>query len=189
MMVGVFQKDRASFSTSNHVANGPTRSFFRFWFFSSGVCNICNSSVQFSIRCNSRPAPPYIRFASLQSRIGKRVIDTFYILPAARLETSVLLRFEVPTKDHSHENSGEEVMPAPQIFTRSDASLELARYLDFPLWAGYYVGSAVPRVVRDPFYDWFAKNRYSNFGRTDLCQIPPPGIVDRFLDWQEQPED
>lgn len=83
------------------------------------------------------------------------MIDTFHILPAARLETSVLLRFDVPTKDNK-ENSREEheAVPAPQIFTRSDASLELARYLDFPLWAGYYVGSAVPRVVRDPLYDW-----------------------------------
>lgn len=84
------------------------------------------------------------------------MIDTFHILPARRLETSVLLRFDVPTKDHNKENSGEEheAMPAPQIFTRSDASLELARYLDFPWWAGYYVGSAVPRAVRDLFYDW-----------------------------------
>ncbi|RUP49694.1 hypothetical protein BC936DRAFT_141786 [Jimgerdemannia flammicorona] len=146
-----------------------------------GVCNVCNSSVQFAVRHNSRPAPPYIHFASLQSRIGKRIIETFHISAAGRLETSVLLRFDVSSKSCDADDSEDDALLVPQIFTRSDASLHLARYLDFPMWVGYYAGLAVPKAVRDPFYDWFAKNRYANFGRTDLCQIPPPSKMTALL--------
>lgn len=49
------------------------------------------------------------------------------------------------------------------------------------LWAAA-AGRLVPVSIRDAIYDTIAESRYSVFGRTDACQLPPPGLTERFLD-------
>jgi len=44
----------------------------------------------------------------------------------------------------------------------------------------------VPAWLRNPVYDIVAAHRYQWFGRTDSCQIPSPGLRDRFLDWEDR---
>jgi len=40
----------------------------------------------------------------------------------------------------------------------------------------------VPRPLADWLYDRIALNRYTLFGRTDRCMIPPPEWRARFID-------
>ena len=40
----------------------------------------------------------------------------------------------------------------------------------------------MPRVLRDPVYDFVARHRYRWFGRRDACLIPTPELRNRFLD-------
>jgi len=35
--------------------------------------------------------------------------------------------------------------------------------------------------VRDPLYDWVARNRYRWFGKYDSCPLPSPDQRARFL--------
>ncbi len=45
-------------------------------------------------------------------------------------------------------------------------------------------GGLVPRPLADMLYRAVARNRYRIFGRFDVCQLPPPGWRERFLDQQ-----
>ena len=66
--------------------------------------------------------------------------------------------------------------------------LRLARRLRFP-WPALALALVVPRPLRDAAYRLFARNRYRWFGRTDACEIPPPGLEARMLDAHEIPLD
>ncbi|CAB4424734.1 unnamed protein product [Rhizophagus irregularis] len=121
-----------------------------------GVCNICNSSVQFSMKRNNKP--PIIHYASLQSKLD--------------YSTDEIINTEL------------SLLPQPELLMKSDASLELVRYLDYP-WPITYILKIFPKTFRDGVYDWWARNRYQNFGKTDSCQAPIPEWKERILDWKE----
>ena len=67
-----------------------------------------------------------------------------------------------------------------KLFTRSDAALKVARRLDgiVSLLNGFII---VPRFIRNPVYDFIARNRYKWFGKRQECMVPEPGVADRFL--------
>jgi predicted DCC family thiol-disulfide oxidoreductase YuxK len=48
-------------------------------------------------------------------------------------------------------------------------------------WPALYALIAVPRPVRDFFYDWFARRRYRWFGKGEECMVPSPEVRERFL--------
>jgi predicted DCC family thiol-disulfide oxidoreductase YuxK len=123
-----------------------------------GVCNLCVGGVRFVI---ARDASARVRFASMQSPIGQRLLARCG-LPVDEFRTFVLLE-------------------AGMHFTRSTAALRVARYLD-GLWPWMYALIVVPRPVRDAVYDWVARNRYRWFGRRNACVIPDPRLRDRFID-------
>jgi predicted DCC family thiol-disulfide oxidoreductase YuxK len=39
----------------------------------------------------------------------------------------------------------------------------------------------IPRFLRDPIYDFIAKNRYRWFGKKDTCMMPDKKIGHLFL--------
>jgi predicted DCC family thiol-disulfide oxidoreductase YuxK len=123
-----------------------------------GVCNLCNRSVQFVIQ---RDAHHRFSFASLQSDFGQRQLRQMGLPPGAR--HSVLL-----IKD-------------TRLFEKSDAALEIARYLSGG-WPLLYAGKLVPRFLRDGLYDWVARHRYRWFGKREECMLPRPEWRARFLD-------
>jgi predicted DCC family thiol-disulfide oxidoreductase YuxK len=122
-----------------------------------GVCNFCNSSVNFII---DHDPQDYFRFAPLQSDVGQ----------------AELLRLGLPTQDFDSliliENG--------QAYTRSTAALKIASHLQ-GLWSWSRVLLLVPTFVRDPFYRIIAKNRYRWFGKSDQCRMPTPAYRARFL--------
>ena len=59
-----------------------------------------------------------------------------------------------------------------KAFVKSDAYIEVARRLG-GIWALITLMRFVPKAIRDPLYDWKARNRYNWFGKTDYCKLLP----------------
>jgi predicted DCC family thiol-disulfide oxidoreductase YuxK len=135
-----------------------------------GVCNLCNSSVQF-ILDHERDQPPHLRFAPLQSEAGLRLLEGAFGKEGAR---------EI-------RESGAGGSPDTLVFiedhrgvTRSSAVLRIARYLRAP-WRWSAVLVVVPSILRDLVYRFVAKNRYRWFGKSETCRVPTPELRRRFL--------
>lgn len=124
-----------------------------------GVCNFCNSSVQFII---DRDPTQNFRFASLQSTVGQNLLRVHGLDPN-QLSTMVLLQ-------------------EGKAFTRSTAALRIARGLRQP-WPWLYGLVLFPRFLRDAAYSWFAARRYQWFGKSEACRLPTPEFRSRFLDY------
>jgi len=123
-----------------------------------GVCNLCNSSVQFVLDRNKKEN---IQFASLQSDFGQKMLSEIN-LPADYTSSLVLIE-------------------EGKSYVKSDAALQLAKHLN-GLWKIGSVLMFFPKFIRNPVYDWIAKNRYKWFGKKEVCWIPETKWQPRFLD-------
>jgi predicted DCC family thiol-disulfide oxidoreductase YuxK len=122
-----------------------------------GVCNLCNSSVDFIIR---RDKKGVFKFASLQSTLGQQVLEKFQ-LSQDSFSSVILLK------------NG-------KIYQKSTAALLIAHELS-GVWALLYGFMLVPALIRNAVYDWIARNRYRWFGKKETCRLPTPGEKSRFL--------
>jgi len=122
-----------------------------------GICNFCNSSVNFIIKRNRKKD---IRFAALQSDAGRQLLSQ-YQLPVREMESIVFI-----------ENG--------KAYVRSTAALRISRHLNaaWPLCYGFII---IPRFIRDAVYNWIAANRYKWFGVQEQCMLPTPDVRERFL--------
>ena len=124
--------------------------------FFDGVCNLCNSSVQFVIR---KDKDNRFRFASLQSQAGQEVLQQ-YNLSQSDFNSFILLE-------------------EGKLFTRSTAALKVLSQLRGWRWSRAL--QWVPRFLRDGVYNFIARNRYKWFGRQESCMLPSPDLVSKFL--------
>ncbi len=124
-----------------------------------GVCNLCNSSVQFVIK---RDKKDIFRFSSLQSAAGQKLAKERGI-NTTEIDSIILIE--------------------PQIayYTKSDAALMIAKSLSGG-WSILGIFMGLPKGFRDTIYDWVARNRYQWFGRKDNCMIPTKAEKGKFLD-------
>jgi predicted DCC family thiol-disulfide oxidoreductase YuxK len=122
-----------------------------------GVCNLCNGFVNFVI---DRDSQNHFKFAPLQSPAGQKVLQDFN-LQTTDFQTVILLKDD-------------------KVLKKSDAVLEIAKYLDGPLRFLQYT-KIIPRFLRDLVYDFVAANRYRFFGKQDTCRIPTPELKAKFL--------
>ena len=122
-----------------------------------GVCNLCNSSVQYVIK-HDRDA--LFRFASLQGETGQQLLKQ-YDLSTNDMNSFVLI------SDN-------------KAYTRSDAALNVAKQLTgfTKILYGFII---VPPFIRNAVYNHIAKNRYKWFGKKDSCMIPTAALKSRFL--------
>ena len=125
--------------------------------FFDGVCGLCNASARFIAR---RDRVGRFRFAHLQSPAAAELLDT-QVRADTRLDSVLLL-------------------DGGMLHAKSDAALSIARRLDGP-WPALAAFRVLPRGLRDLAYGFVAQNRYRWFGRTETCQIPPPGLAERFI--------
>ena len=123
-----------------------------------GVCNLCSGSVLFVLDRNGKEN---VSFASLQSEFGAQALKDAN-LPADYTSSLVLL-----------END--------KVYVKSDAALQLTKHLN-GLWKAGSVLLIIPKFIRNPVYDWVAKNRYKWFGEKEVCWVPEPKWKKRFLD-------
>jgi len=122
-----------------------------------GHCNLCNAWVQFIVK---RDSAGTIRFASLQSGAGRRLLEEHKI-DENYIESLVFFEEE-------------------RFSVSSTAALRTLSYLDS--WQKHLIFLAVvPRSLRDLVYRFIARNRYKWFGRREQCMIPTTELSKRFL--------
>ncbi len=122
-----------------------------------GVCNFCNSSVNFII---DRDATNYFKFGALQSDEGQVLLKK-HNQSTVSYDTLMLIEGDM-------------------LYTRSTAALRIAKKLN-GLWSLFYVFIIIPKFLRDPIYNLIAKNRYKMFGKKDTCRLPTPAERAKFL--------
>lgn len=122
-----------------------------------GVCNLCNWAVQFVIK---RDKNEFFSFSSLQSDYAKATL---------KHGNGQYIKFDTVVFQHGD-----------QIYTRSDAALEILRHIDGG-WKWLHILKVFPRKMRDAVYDYIATNRYRWFGKKESCMVPTPELQARFL--------
>jgi predicted DCC family thiol-disulfide oxidoreductase YuxK len=122
-----------------------------------GVCNLCNTSVQFVIKHNKKKN---IQFASLQSEAGKAILQHYNLLDL-NLNSFVFVQNGT-------------------IYLRSSAALKVAKHLN-GAWPLLHCFIIVPQFIRDGVYKLIANNRYKWFGKKEQCYMPTPELKERFL--------
>ncbi len=124
-----------------------------------GVCNLCNSSVQYVIKHDKEGI---FMFAALQNEVGQQIIKKYDI--DTKKTDSILL-----------------YTPKEGISYKSTAALKIACHLDFPnnILSVFLI---VPAFIRNWVYDYIAKNRYKWYGKKESCMIPTPELKSKFLE-------
>jgi predicted DCC family thiol-disulfide oxidoreductase YuxK len=123
-----------------------------------GVCNLCNTSVQYVIKHDKKNS---FMFTALQSYIGQQIIKDYNI-------------------DTSKTDSILLYTPQTGVVSKSTAALKIAQNLGFPqnVMSIFFI---VPPFIRNGVYDYIAKNRYKWYGKKESCMIPTPELKSKFL--------
>ncbi|MFS0655595.1 thiol-disulfide oxidoreductase DCC family protein [Bacillus sp. 179-C3.3 HS] len=122
-----------------------------------GICNVCSGAVQFVIKHDPNER---MMFASLQSDTGQRILKE-HGLPLNEFNSFIYIE-------------------EGTLYMKSTGVLKVARHLK-GIYRWSYVLLAIPRPIRDWFYNRIAKNRYKWFGQKTSCLMPTPNIKKRFL--------
>ena len=124
-----------------------------------GICNLCESSVQFVIRHDKNAR---YRFASLQSDAAQRVLKEYI---------------------YDDEELGSVLLVADgRIYQKSRAALRIAKYLDGAWPIMYYLFAWIPTGLADVVYDFIGDRRYQWFGKKDECWLPDEQLRKRFIE-------
>ncbi len=123
-----------------------------------GVCNLCNSFVQFVIKFDNKDV---FRFVSLQSEIGQEILKNIG-LQNQNIDSVVFYESNL------------------KYYIKSDAALEIFKKLGGFFYI-FYLAKIFPKFIRNLVYDIIAKFRYKWFGRTESCMIPTEKLKSKFL--------
>lgn len=123
-----------------------------------GVCNLCNTSVQFAIK---RDENDIFRYAAIQSETGKKLLNERNI-DTNEVDSIILIE------------------PNIAYYTKSTAALEIGKDLKglntistILLW--------LPESFRNIVYDFIAANRYKWYGKKEACMIPTEELKSKFI--------
>lgn len=123
-----------------------------------GVCNLCDASVQFIIKHDTKDA---FRFVALESDLGQEILAHIGINPK-NIDSIILYE------------------PGKAYYYKSTAALEIARNL-----GGFFhfgtVFRIIPNGIRNFLYDYIAKNRYKWYGKKEQCMMPSEKLKSKFL--------
>ena len=124
--------------------------------FFDGVCNFCNSTVNWLMAANKRRN---LRFASLQGKTAEKVLPV-----SDRVDLASIVYYR-----------------KGRVYRKSAAALWVFRDV---AWYGFmtFPFFLIPVGMRDRVYDWVASNRYRWFGKRDTCRVPRLDEKARFLD-------
>jgi predicted DCC family thiol-disulfide oxidoreductase YuxK len=123
-----------------------------------GVCNLCNSSVQYVIKHDKKDE---FRFVALQSELGQKILKHIGIIDK-NIDSIVLYQ------------------PGIAYYYKSTAIIEITKSLQGFLNYGLLF-RILPTAFRDVVYDFIAKNRYRWYGKKESCMIPTPELKTKFL--------
>jgi len=122
-----------------------------------GVCNFCNSSVNFIM---DKDVKNRFKLAALQSDAGLELQKKFGLNPND-MKTFILI-------------------DGDKYYKKTTAALRVTKELKFP-WNIPYIFIIIPPFIRNIFYNIIAKYRYKWFGKRDACRIPTPEEREKFL--------
>jgi predicted DCC family thiol-disulfide oxidoreductase YuxK len=123
-----------------------------------GVCNLCNSAVQFVVKHDKNDV---FRFVAIQSDLGQEILK--YIgIDSENIDSIVLYE------------------PGIAYYYKSEVALEIARNLGGIFHLGT-IFRIIPTGIRNQFYDYIAKNRYKWYGKKESCMLPTPELKAKFL--------
>jgi predicted DCC family thiol-disulfide oxidoreductase YuxK len=123
-----------------------------------GVCNLCDSSVQYIIKNDKNDV---FRFVQLQSDLGTKILQHIGILNQ-KIDSVVLYE------------------PGVAYYYKSGAVIEISKTLQ-GLFNYGMLFRILPNSLRDVVYDYIAKNRYKWYGKKESCMIPTPELKSKFL--------
>ncbi|WP_373400078.1 thiol-disulfide oxidoreductase DCC family protein [Algoriphagus halophilus] len=132
--------------------------------FFDGVCNLCNTSIDFVIQ---RDKKDHFLVGALQDETSKRILERFEV-DKNYLDSIVLLESD-------------------QIYYKSTAALKIAKNLS-GLWPLLHPLVILPESFRDFIYDWIGKNRYKWFGKKSTCRLPTKEERQKFLTEENLPD-
>jgi predicted DCC family thiol-disulfide oxidoreductase YuxK len=123
-----------------------------------GVCNLCNSAVQFIIKHDQKDI---FRFVPLQSELGNKICNYIGVDPN-KIDSIILYH------------------PGVAYFYKSSAVIEIAKDLGrfFNLAS---ICKILPEKIRNLTYDYIAKNRYRWYGKKESCMSPTSEVKSKFL--------
>ena len=123
-----------------------------------GVCNLCDSAVQFVIKNDTKDT---FRFVALQSELGQEIIKHIGINP---MNIDSVILYE----------------PGIAYYYKSVAALQIAKNL-----GGFFhfgtIFKIIPTGISNQLYDYIAKNRYKWYGKKEQCLIPTEELKSKFL--------
>ena len=124
-----------------------------------GLCNLCDNAVQYVIKHDKKDV---FRFVALQSDLGKKILN-YLNVDTSKMDSIILYE------------------PGIAYFYKSDAALEIVKDLNvFLKWS--IIFKIIPSSLRNPIYDYVARNRYKWYGKKDACMIPSPELKAKFLE-------
>lgn len=123
-----------------------------------GVCNLCDSVVQFIIK---RDKNDVFRFVALQSELGREIIKYIGIDTA---KTDSIIFYE----------------PGHAYYYKAEAALRIAKEIG-GVYSFLSLFSILPKSLSNRVYDYVARNRYKWYGKKDECMIPTPEMKEKFL--------
>lgn len=126
--------------------------------FFDGVCNLCNSSVNYFIKKDRKNK---LKFASLQSDAAKKILLHFGV-QKIDLKSIIVL------------NNG-------KLYSKSSAIIEILRELG-GIYKILLIFWIIPKPIRDFVYQFIADNRYKWFGKKETCMIPTPELKEKFIE-------
>lgn len=123
-----------------------------------GVCNLCDSMVNYIIKKDKKDN---FRFVALQSDLGQKILGHIGVNPS---DIDSIILYE----------------PGIAYYYKSSAAIEIAKNLGGVFNFGV-IFKIIPAALRNPIYDYIARNRYKWHGKKDLCMIPTPELKTKFL--------
>jgi len=123
-----------------------------------GVCNLCDSTVQFLIK---RDTKDIFRFVAIQSDLGQEIIRHIGIDTS---QTDSIILYE----------------PGNAYYYKAEAALKIGKELG-GLYSLLTLFTYLPKGLSNIVYDYVARNRYKWYGKKDACMIPTPQMKAKFL--------
>lgn len=120
-----------------------------------GYCNFCSWGVDFLLK---RDYKKMFLFVASQSESGKEMLSHFTIV---KVDSILYLR-------------------KGKVLKSSSAVLYILKDLGYP-WKLFFAFLIIPAFFRDALYNFFAKIRYSAFGKREVCRLPTEKERERFV--------
>jgi predicted DCC family thiol-disulfide oxidoreductase YuxK len=124
-----------------------------------GVCNLCDSAVQFVIRHDKKDL---FRFVPLQAVLGQKIINHIGI-DTSKVDSIILYE------------------PNTAYYYKAEAAIKIAKYIG-GMYSLMGIFSILPNAISNRVYDYIARNRYQWYGKKESCMIPTPELKSRFLE-------